>query len=209
MWMTDFKLYDLSGGKPQENGGSAGKPVTIPDPVDDIVRREIIGTDGNETIRGTNASEIIEGRGGDDNIAGGGGDDILIGGSGTDRLYGGSGNDILWGGPGLDRLAGESGADTFVFDHSAIADGKAKASDILLDYRASEGDLIDISRLLPSSVNGANLDDYVRHKNNALMVDLDGSGKLHGFVTIARFGSNSDQSLVKILLDDATVAALS
>lgn len=87
--------------------------------------RQILGTDGNDTLLGTPQEDIIDGRGGDDIvygresndiIIGGAGDDRLLGGDGDDQIHGGDGNDHLAGGKGHDVLFGEAGDDTLLGD---------------------------------------------------------------------------------------------
>lgn len=63
----------------------------------------------------------------------------LIGDAGDDRLSGRGGEDILTGGTGADRLDGGRGADLFVF-------GEVDAGrDVIADFKAAEGDRIDLS----------------------------------------------------------------
>ena len=65
------------------------------------------------------------------------GNDTLLGGNGSDRLEGALGRDILTGG---------RGADVFVF--VALADsGTARGADRITDFRAGQGDQIDLSGL--------------------------------------------------------------
>ena len=65
-----------------------------------VVRRLLIGNDGDNVLIGL------------------GGDDILKGGGGADTLYGDSGNDTLKGGGGADTLNGGSGIDTASYTES-------------------------------------------------------------------------------------------
>jgi Ca2+-binding RTX toxin-like protein len=45
-------------------------------------------------------------------------------------------------------LTGGAGADTFVLDTNALAD--VKLADVITDYKAGEGDTLDVSKLLDS-----------------------------------------------------------
>jgi Ca2+-binding RTX toxin-like protein/arylsulfatase A-like enzyme len=72
---------------------------------------------------------------------------VLTGSALADRLTGGSGADTLIGGLGADVLAGGAGADVFRFTSAAAADG-----DVILDFNAAQGDVIDLS---PIDANGA------------------------------------------------------
>jgi Ca2+-binding RTX toxin-like protein len=78
--------------------------------------RQILGTDGDDSLLGTPQEDIIDGRGGDDIIYGRESDDVIVGGSGNDRLLGGDGNDQLQGGDGNDYLSGGKGNDVLFGD---------------------------------------------------------------------------------------------
>ncbi|MCY1288334.1 RTX calcium-binding nonapeptide repeat (4 copies) [compost metagenome] len=70
----------------------------------------------------------------------------LNGGAGNDTLNGGAGNDMLIGGTGTDTLFGSSGADRF--DFNAIGEtGLGALRDVVADFKAGEGDKIDLSTL--------------------------------------------------------------
>ncbi|NCT40291.1 MAG: VWA domain-containing protein [Alphaproteobacteria bacterium] len=71
-----------------------------------------------------------------------GGNDTLYGGDGDDIIYGQEGNDVLYGGAGNDVLVGGSGADRFMLD--AINQG----IDVIRDFGADEGDVLDFSTLI-------------------------------------------------------------
>lgn len=75
-------------------------------------------------------------------ILGASDNDYLAGGNGNDILYGGFGNDILVGGVGTDQLYGGTGADIFAFD---TLDNNP---DVIHDFKASEGDSINLTNLL-------------------------------------------------------------
>jgi len=61
-------------------------------------------------------------------------------------LVGTDGDDILAGMPGLTQMTGGAGADTFVLDPSALHE--LDMADIITDYKSSEGDAVDVSKLL-------------------------------------------------------------
>jgi T1SS-143 domain-containing protein len=76
--------------------------------------------------------------------------DTALGGS-DDHAYaliGSDGDDILSGAGGMYTLTGGAGADTFVLDTNALAD--VKLADVITDYKAGEGDTLDVSKLLDS-----------------------------------------------------------
>ncbi|OYU35343.1 calcium-binding protein [Novosphingobium sp. PASSN1] len=96
-------------------------------------------------LRGNGANNVLSGNGGADTLMGYGGDDRLLGGPGRDTLTGGSGNDVLNPGSGIDTLSGGAGADWFVFNDTAILDGKTKsAADSIADFSHAEKDRIDL-----------------------------------------------------------------
>ncbi|MFP3544106.1 VCBS domain-containing protein [Rhizobium sp. SIMBA_035] len=63
-------------------------------------------------------------------------------------LIGSSGDDVLSGAGGMYTLTGGAGADTFVLDADALKD--VKLADVITDYKAGEGDTLDVSKLLDS-----------------------------------------------------------
>ncbi|AZE75948.1 retention module-containing protein [Pseudomonas synxantha] len=102
--------------------------------------------DANDTLLGGAGDDILFGQGGNDFLDGGKGNDILLGGTGNDTLIGGQGNDILIGG---------SGADTFVWKAGDIG------NDVIKDFKASEGDRIDLRDLLKGETDST-IDNYLK-----------------------------------------------
>ncbi|PIB47669.1 hypothetical protein AOA59_00135, partial [Pseudomonas sp. 2822-15] len=102
--------------------------------------------DGNDTLLGGAGDDILFGQGGNDLLDGGKGNDILLGGTGNDTLIGGPGNDILIGG---------SGADTFVWKAGDFG------NDVIKDFKASEGDRIDLKDLLKGETDST-IDNYLK-----------------------------------------------
>lgn len=90
-----------------------------------------------------------------ENLAGGTGADVLVGsdgvntldgGGGADQLAGGGGADVLIGGAGRDMLVGGEGGDLFRFASIKDLPGTAVTNaDMILDFSAAQGDLIDLS----------------------------------------------------------------
>ena len=80
--------------------------------------------------------------------------DALFGNLGDDVLYGGQGDDTLVGGDGRDTLIGGKGADFFSFPVATLTQ-----ANVIADYNAAEGDVIDIDTSLPMpfAVDGDNL----------------------------------------------------
>ncbi|MER2100538.1 MAG: LapA family giant adhesin [Pseudomonas atacamensis] len=102
--------------------------------------------DGNDTLLGGAGNDILFGSGGTDLLDGGKGNDILLGGTGNDTLSGGQGNDILIGG---------SGGDTFVWKSGDTG------NDVIKDFKASEGDRIDLRDLLQGET-GSTIDNFLK-----------------------------------------------
>lgn len=128
------------------------EPIPTPTPEPTPVPEGVVktGTWRNDTLAGGAGNDTLSGRAGNDTLVGKAGADKLFGDAGNDRLDGGAGNDTLEGGSGRDLLSGGAGADRFVFD--ATAD----RGDKILDFRAAQGDRIDVSALLDSlGYNGA------------------------------------------------------
>ena len=73
---------------------------------------QLLGGDGNDSIRAGTSGDSLIGGNGNDSLFGGLGTDLLIGGAGDDVLFGGAGNDRLMGEAGRDMLTGNSGLDS-------------------------------------------------------------------------------------------------
>ncbi len=102
--------------------------------------------------------------------------DTLYGGAESDFLYGLYGDDVLVGGAGADRLYGGEGGDRFVFEDSTTFNGV----DIIMDFDATQGDVIDISDVLSGYDRGvSNINDFVRFvidgANTIMEIDTDGA----------------------------------
>jgi Ca2+-binding RTX toxin-like protein len=101
--------------------------ATEDEPMPVHTTKNILGSDGNDTLFGTS---------GNDEIAGGNGNDFLVGNDGDDVLRGGDGDDVLYGGAGFDRLYGGLGADRFVFDINAME------ADEVMDFNPDQNDTV-------------------------------------------------------------------
>jgi len=126
--------------------GSQGNDTLTGEAGDDFLR----GGKGNDLISGGVGDDIINGNLGDDTINDDVGNDFLRGGRGNDVLIGGDGNDFLLGDTGSDTLTGGAGADTFVLitgENLALD----TASDIIVDFRPSEGDRIGLTSNLSNT----------------------------------------------------------
>ncbi|NBF06967.1 type I secretion C-terminal target domain-containing protein [Pseudomonas sp. Fl5BN2] len=149
--------------------------------------------DGNDTLLGGDGNDILFGQGGNDLLDGGRGNDILLGGTGNDILIGGKGNDILIGG---------SGADTFVWKAGDIG------NDVIKDFKASEGDRIDLRDLLQGE-SGSTIDNFLKITTvdgvSTLQVSSEGKlnaagGLANADVTIKLEGNNWSNASINSLI---------
>lgn len=94
------------------NGQNGDDTVSASGAMLGLVRLQIDGGNGDDTLTGSDGDETLRGSAGDDSLNGGDGDDTLIGGDGQDALNGDAGNDLLRGEVGNDTLDGGDGDDT-------------------------------------------------------------------------------------------------
>lgn len=146
------------------NGTDTATVTVTVNPVPDLF---LIGDSNNNTLTGGKGSDRIEGLAGRDILIGGAGDDILVGGSGGDTLTGGA------------------GSDTFVYQ--AVTD----LGDTITDFKPSEGDKLDLSQLLATSLYSNKSDPlgaYVRitpvSGGTAVQIDPNGDLDPSVFVTL-------------------------
>ncbi|MEH6442273.1 MAG: VCBS domain-containing protein, partial [Oceanospirillaceae bacterium] len=170
-----------------------------------------VPTDANERIEGTDNSNTINAGGGNDRVFGELGEDTLNGEAGDDKLYGGRGGDILSGGDGDDILFGGLGNDTMsgglgadIFTFTSDSNGQ---TDTILDFNVIEGDKLDLSDLLDTAQNSANLDQYLAFEkigsDTVIHVDdLSGTTldiKLKD-IDLTANGNDTDQKIIDDLL---------
>ena len=133
------------------------------------------------------------------------GNDTLLGGDGNDNIFGGAGNDTLIGGKGNDTLTGGSGADLFVWKAGHTG------NDVITDFKASEGDRIDLSELLQGE-KGSTIDNYLKmttvQGDTVLQISSDGKlnvqdGTNHVDTTITVQGVNWSNSSINSLISGA------
>lgn len=143
----------------------------------------------------------------DDLIVGGRGNDVLFGLGGEDRLEGGRGDDLVVGGPGRDILLGGPGADLVRLGVVTALDvpgaGEPDGPDVFLDFRAGDGDLIDLAPLLDGTGFTADRTDrfvrFVREETEgavAVQVDPAGLGGAQGWTTALLVEGTLDGRLV-------------
>ncbi|SDR12901.1 type I secretion C-terminal target domain (VC_A0849 subclass) [Pseudomonas gessardii] len=152
--------------------------------------------DGNDTLLGGSGDDILFGQGGNDYLDGGKGNDILLGGTGNDTLIGGQGNDILIGG---------TGADTFIWRSGDVG------NDVIKDFKASEGDRIDLRDLLKGETDST-IDNFLKLTtvDNVTTLQISSEGKLNAAgglanadVTIKLEGNNWSGQTINSLISGA------
>ncbi|WEX00469.1 retention module-containing protein [Pseudomonas nitroreducens] len=163
----------------------------------------IYGGTSNDTLNGGNGNDSLYGGAGNDTLNGDAGNDLLVGNEGNDILNGGAGDDILIGGKGSDTLTGGSGADTFLW--RAGDTGSAT----ITDFKASEGDRIDLSDLLPDAAHNDIL-SYLKVDTTTSTLQVSTTGqinnggaadvtiKLSG-VDLSAYGSTSTEIVNKLV----------
>lgn len=102
------------------------------------------GGEGADFLNGNEGLDTVEGGAGEDTLHGGKGGDVLRGDADNDQLFGDLGDDELFGGQGNDRITGNSGNDTSTGGLGADQFVLSRDSDIIVDFDASEGDIIEI-----------------------------------------------------------------
>jgi len=202
-----LKLTGVDAEYKSVQSGSEADVQTVQEPSEANL---IVGGAGNDTLEGNSESDVIFGdtpsvedlqgaqtvlraawdrangeyllndsaedaQGDTDAVAPNDGDDTLNGGDGDDIIYGQGGDDVLYGGQGNDLLHGGSGADTFIQD--AIGLGV----DVIRDFGAEEGDVLDFSTLINNYDPAQQaIDDFVFAREidggTVLSIDVSGSG---------------------------------
>ncbi|MDO7911701.1 type I secretion C-terminal target domain-containing protein [Pseudomonas sp. 22-AL-CL-001] len=161
--------------------------------------------DGGDLLNGGNGNDILFGQGGDDKLYGGKGNDILLGGNGNDLLDGGEGDDLLIGGKGNDTLTGGTGADTFIWRAGDTG------NDVIKDFKASEGDRIDLRDLLQGE-KASTIDNFLKIStvdgSSTLQVSSEGKlnaagGLANADVSIKLEGVNWSTSSINSLISGA------
>jgi hypothetical protein len=115
----------------------------------DIVRGlagsdSLSGGDGADFLNGNEGFDTVQGGNGDDTLRGGKNGDVLRGGAGNDQLFGDLGDDELVGGQDNDRITGNAGNDTSTGGLGADVFVLSKDLDVIVDFSAVEGDIIEI-----------------------------------------------------------------
>lgn len=122
---------------------------------------------------------------------------VILGGAGADRLVGGTASDIIIGGRGNDSLRGNGGADLFVVGAADFG------NETVEDFNTSEGDALDISRVLQGS--SLQITNYVQiniaGSNSVLAINFTGIGNNYTNMNITLVGVQYTSANLRSLLD--------
>ena len=160
-------------------------------PVDNVDRRVVQGTEGNDTLNQSNFVDPvdIDGGAGDDLITGtsvAGVSDVLRGGDGSDTFFGLAGDDFIIPGAGDDlRVVGGAGSDTFFPETNG-------GNDIFPEF--SFEDQIDGTLL-----DGVTAINASRLENGRTLLEFEGANttvQISGGVSPEQFVANVDDLLV-------------
>lgn len=198
-----------------EFGLTAGRFETVKVFVDGVeydasnVGNIITGTSGDDYLGGTSGNDIINGLDGYNLFEAGNGHDIIIGGNiGDDEIYAEGGNDVIYGKGGFNYMQGGSGADTFVYEAATAFDDE----DTILDFKANEGDKLNLSDLLIDYVPGiSDINDYLSFDttnpwSTKLVVDQDGLGTAYtGQSILGIYTGNSNFGTIDDLLNNGNI----
>ncbi len=141
---------DGGAGRDTASYGNAVDAVTVSLAV---IGPQATGGGGTDTLVDV---ENLYGSAFDDTLTGSDDKNLLDGGIGDDVLSGGKGKDVLVGGEGADLLSGGSGADTFII--RSAAESNVNHADRIVDFLASDKDIIDLSGIDAESSKAGNQD---------------------------------------------------
>jgi hypothetical protein len=126
---------------------------------------------------------------------------LFLGGAGSDHISGSMQGDVLIGGRGQDSLRGGGGADLFVL--CTPSDG----NDIIEDFSTSDGDVIDVARLLTGSSPWVTnyLSLAVSGTNSLLRVRFDGTAGSNADMTLTLAGVTMSQATFLALVESGQI----
>lgn len=126
--------------------------------------------------------------------------DNLTGTSGADEFYGLAGDDVIEGGAGADIYNGAGGNDRYVLADDAVDTLFFRSDD-------TQQDILDISNLVPESVDADNLSSFLKVNDKGVFLDSGGQGEFSSESLIARFAANNPplSAIVAVQVADASV----
>ena len=126
---------------------------------------------------------------------------VLEAGAGNDRLVGGTGNDILIAGRGKVTLRGNGGANLFLLPATAAG------SETIEDFITTNGDALDISRLLRGT--STQLTNYVQltttGTNSVLGINFAGTGSGYTNLIVTLLGTQLTSANLRSLVDNSNL----
>jgi Ca2+-binding RTX toxin-like protein len=187
----------------EDDQGATSEPAIVR--LDYSTSSLIQGNDDPNTLEGTPGDDPISGLGADDQLFGREGNDLLDGGPGDDILEGGPGSDLLFGGPGRDMVSGDEGADRFFL--LSLPD----RGDILPDFDATQGDVLDLSALFDGQANAGNIDSFLRFDSAggndiAVSADIDGPAPAFDFLQVVTLADPTGVTTVQEAVNSGAVA---
>ncbi|MBD9452227.1 tandem-95 repeat protein [Rhizobium sp. RHZ02] len=198
---NDTFVIDQTGGPINLDGGSGNDSLDL----------SHLGAGLNVSLNENGHGTFAQGGGytGIENLIGTHYADTLTGNALANILDGRDGNDYLQGGAGKDTVTGGGGADTFVLDVDALSN--LNMADVITDFSKTDGDSLDVSKLL-SSILGhtatateaqAMVQATVSNGNTVISIsdNANGAGALHQVATLQGYVASAT-STVKILFDD-------
>jgi Ca2+-binding RTX toxin-like protein len=175
-------------------GGGGNDTYTVDDLGDVVVEFQLSGTDHIRSSINYALGAFVETLTllGTSNING-------IGNIMANSIAGNSANNILSGGHGSDTLTGAEGSDTFRFSLLSDSDLTQSTADLITDFTAAQGDLIDLSQI--DSIGATPENEAFSYIGSSLFTS---SGQVRSFVsgstTFLALNTNSDLSAPEMLI---------
>lgn len=175
-------------------GGGGNDTYTVDDLGDVVVEFQLSGTDHIRSSLNYALGPFVETLTllGTSNING-------IGNIMANSIAGNSANNILSGGLGSDTLTGAEGSDTFRFSLLSDSDLTQSTADLITDFTAAQGDLIDLSQI--DSIGATPENEAFSYIGSSLFTS---SGQVRSFVsgstTFLALNTNSDLSAPEMLI---------
>jgi Ca2+-binding RTX toxin-like protein len=152
---------------------------------------QIVGIQGNDTLKGGNLSDSIDGGSDNDFLFGQGGDDLLFGGTGDDIVRGGDGADLVSGGAGNDQLFGNAGNDTMSGSSGRDVLNGGTGRDVMTG--GSESDVFQFASVTESAVGVTRdvITDFARGSDTIDLELIDANASVSGNQDFFFVGSQS------------------
>lgn len=143
----------------------------------------------------------------------------LTGTAANDTLTGTDANELIYGGAGNDILTGGGGSDIFVWRAGDEGSAGSLASDIVKDFSAADGDVLDFSDLLQGEESAADITDFIKieQDENDVVISLrpEGNDQITQTVTlqdtnfndlgIGGFNSSQQAEIIQTLISNGQI----